>query len=80
MIIQSKKAFLFVFSHFFTFFFFLIRSLETRADYIHLVQMPNLYRGIHRVPDPNTATPTELQSIAGLYAGRHFLAFFISSG
>jgi hypothetical protein len=50
--------------------------LETRADYIHLVQMPNLYRGIHRVPDPNTATPTELQSIAGLYAGRHLLSLF----
>jgi hypothetical protein len=31
--------------------------------------MPNLYRGSHRVPDPNTATPNELTSIAGLYAG-----------
>jgi hypothetical protein len=49
--------------------------LETRADYIHLVQMPNLYRGIHRVPDPNTATPTELQSIAGLYAGMRLPCF-----
>ncbi len=41
------------------------RSLETRAPWIHLVPMPNLYRGLVRHYD---GTPEE---IALKYAGKY---------
>jgi hypothetical protein len=57
------------------------RSLETRASWIHLVPMPNHYRGLYRC-DPAEATTEKLSDLASKYAGKsliffpsHFLTF-----
>ena len=49
------------------------RSLETRAPWIHLVPMPNLFRGLHRHSTPSVhhdcPNDPEVDKIASIYAG-----------
>ena len=48
-----------------------LRSLETRAPWIHLVPMPNLYRGEFRIDLTNRLSEDEavIDRIAAQYAG-----------
>jgi 4-aminobutyrate aminotransferase-like enzyme len=45
------------------------RALETRAHWVHLVPMPNHYRGLYRC-HPSEATPEKMTDLATRYAGK----------